>query len=192
MSDSDAPKHLDRTIPESLSSLYQELILDHYRRPRNKGKLENATESVTMNNPLCGDVIELQLHVTGDRIDEARFEGRGCSISQAAASMMTKALVGRSRDEALELAHRFTRLMHGEKALARDPELGDLRALAGVAKFPVRIKCALLGFNCLEEILERGGSGSGKGGGSGRAEAAGGGGSKSGGPHAGGEPSGGA
>jgi nitrogen fixation NifU-like protein len=144
---------IDRSIPDSLSSLYQELILDHYRSPRNKGELEDATHSVTMNNPLCGDVVELHLDVEGDRIRDARFEGKGCSISQAAASMMTGALKGRSVEEALELDEKFTRLLHGEGDLARDEELGDLRALAGVAKFPVRIKCALLGFNCLEELV---------------------------------------
>jgi nitrogen fixation NifU-like protein len=154
MSDSEPKRRPDRAIPESLSSLYQEVILDHYRRPRNKGTLEGATHSVTMNNPLCGDVIELQLRLSGDRIDRARFAGRGCSISQAAASMMTGALEGRSREEALALADKFTRLMHGEEGLAEDTELGDLRALAGVARFPVRIKCALLGFNCLEQLLE--------------------------------------
>ena len=153
MSESDPKRTPDRAIPESLSSLYQEVILDHYRRPRNKGHLEGATHSITMNNPLCGDVIELQLDVKGDRIDRARFEGRGCSISQAAASMMTRQLEGRTLDQALELAAKFTRLMHGEGGLSDDEELGDLRALAGVARFPVRIKCALLGFNCLEELL---------------------------------------
>ncbi|MDP2479568.1 MAG: SUF system NifU family Fe-S cluster assembly protein [Candidatus Palauibacterales bacterium] len=153
MSDSESKHAPNRAIPESLSSLYQEVILDHYRRPRNKGPLEGATHSITMNNPLCGDVIELQLEVSGDRIDRARFEGRGCSISQAAASMMTRELEGRSLDEALELAGKFTQLMHGERGLSEDADLGDLRALAGVARFPVRIKCALLGFNCLEELL---------------------------------------
>lgn len=144
---------IDRSIPESLSSLYQELILDHYRRPRNKGELEGATHSITMNNPLCGDVVELHLAVEGDRIRDARFEGKGCSISQAAASMMTGELEGRTVEEALELDEKFTRLLQGEGDLARDEDLGDLRALAGVAKFPVRIKCALLGFNCLEELV---------------------------------------
>lgn len=129
------------------------MILDHYRRPRNKGELEGATHAVTMNNPLCGDVIELMLDVEGDRIREARFRGRGCSISQASASMMTQALEGRSVPEGLELARKFTRLLHGEEEVARDKSLGDLRSLAGVSKFPVRIKCALLGFNCLDEML---------------------------------------
>ena len=144
---------IDRSIPDALNALYQEVILDHYRRPRNKGVLEGATHAVTMNNPLCGDVIELMLIVEADRVSDARFAGRGCSISQAAASMMTARLKGLTVDEARELAAKFTRLLHGEPKLAEDTELGDLRALAGVSKFPVRIKCALLGFNCLEELL---------------------------------------
>ena len=150
-----APTEPDREIPSSLNQLYQEVILDHYRRPRNKGVLEGATHAITMNNPLCGDVIELMLRVEGDRIEEARFAGRGCSISQASASMLTGRVTGRSLEEAVDLSGRFTRLLHGDEDLLEDAELGDLRALAGVSKFPVRIKCALLGWNCLEELTGR-------------------------------------
>ena len=156
MSEADSPKPaagIDRSIPSSLSSLFQEVIIDHYRRPRNKGALADATHTVTMNNPLCGDVIELALIVQGDRIEEARFEGRGCSISQASASMMTQRLKGKKLGEARSLCAKFTRLLHGESGLERDEQLGDLRALSGVSKFPVRIKCALLGFNCLDELI---------------------------------------
>lgn len=145
---------VDRGIPADLSSLYQEVILDHYRRPRNKRKLDDASHAITMNNPLCGDVIELELRVEGERIANAGFSGKGCSISQASASMMTEALPGRTMEDARALAEKFTRLMHGEAGVARDRDLGDLRALGGVSKFPVRIKCALLGFNCLEELIE--------------------------------------
>lgn len=154
MSSEEGSSGIDRSIPGTLSSLYQEVILDHYRRPRNKGEMEGSTHDVTMNNPLCGDVIELHLKVGGGRIEEARFEGRGCSISQASASMMTDELAGRSLDEALVLAEKFTRLLHGDEEVGTDEDLGDLRALSGVSKFPVRIKCALLGFNCLEELLD--------------------------------------
>ncbi|MDH3732334.1 MAG: SUF system NifU family Fe-S cluster assembly protein [Gemmatimonadota bacterium] len=146
----------DREIPSTLSTLYQEVILDHYRRPRNKGVLEGATHTITMNNPLCGDVIELMLRVAGDRIQEARFAGRGCSISQASASMLTGRVAGRTLEEAVELSARFTRLLHGDEGLLDDDDLGDLRALAGVSRFPVRIKCALLGWNCLEELSDAG------------------------------------
>ena len=148
------PGTIDRAIPTSLNQLYQEVILDHYRKPRNKGRLDDATHAITMNNPLCGDVIELMLRVEGESIAEARFLGRGCSISLASASMLTGRVRGKSLDEATDLSRRFTRLLHGDGALLADEELGDLRTLAGVSKFPVRIKCALLGWNCLEELAD--------------------------------------
>lgn len=153
------PGTVDREIPSSLNTLYQEVILDHYRRPRNKGVLETATHSITMNNPLCGDVIELMLRLEGDRIEEARFAGRGCSISQASASMLTGRVTGKSLEEATAIAASFTQLLHGDESLLDDDSLGDLRALAGVSKFPVRIKCALLGWNCLEELTSGGPAG---------------------------------
>ena len=105
-----------------------------------------------MNNPLCGDVIELMLRVEGGSIAEARFLGRGCSISLASASMLTGRVLGKSLEQALELSGKFTHLLHGDGALLSDDDLGDLRTLAGVSKFPVRIKCALLAWNCLEEL----------------------------------------
>ncbi|WP_419162549.1 Fe-S cluster assembly sulfur transfer protein SufU [Candidatus Palauibacter sp.] len=149
-----APGAIDREIPSSLNQLYQEVILDHYRKPRNKGRLDDATHAITMNNPLCGDVIELMLRVEGGSIADARFLGRGCSISQASASMLTGRVRGKSLDAALELAGKFTQLLHGESAMLADDDLGDLRTLAGVSKFPVRIRCALLGWNCLEELTD--------------------------------------
>jgi len=136
-----------------LSSLYQQLILEHYRTPRNRGQLDDATVAVHMRNPSCGDEIRLQLKVESDRIVAVKFEGEGCSISQASVSMMTGLLVDRTLEEALELAERFTRMMHGEEAAAADRSLKDLRVLKGVAKFPVRIKCALLGFDALQEAV---------------------------------------
>lgn len=148
----------DRSMPDqdaaaSLNRLYQEVILDHYRKPRNKGPVEEPTHQVTMNNPLCGDVVELLLTVKGGRIVDAGFQGHGCSISQASASMMTERLKGRSFEEALSLDGTFTKMLHGDEQAAADEDLGDLRALAGVAKFPVRVKCALLAWNCLEELV---------------------------------------
>ena len=146
---------LDTSPPEpQLTNLYQELILDHYRRPRNKGTLERATHSVSLNNPLCGDEIDLQLRVDGDVIKDARFIGRGCSISQAAASMMTQLLKDKSIPQALALADRMSAMMQGDLSAARDKSLGDLRALAGVSKFPVRIKCALLPWNALTDAMK--------------------------------------
>lgn len=138
-----------------LNSLYQQLILEHYRNPRNKGELPAGTVEVHMRNPVCGDEIRLQLRLHEDHIAEARFLGHGCSISQASVSMMTTLLKGRSLDEAESLASRFTQMMHGDAEAARDPSMGDLRALAGVSRFPVRIKCALLGFDALQEALKR-------------------------------------
>jgi len=155
MTDSSSkPGAIDREVPASLDSLYQEVILDHYRRPRNKSALDEATHTITMNNPLCGDVIELLLRVEGGNIIEARFLGRGCSISQASASMLTARVMGKTLEDALEISGKFTRLLHGDSSLLADPDLGDLRTLAGVSKFPVRIKCALLGWNCLEVLVE--------------------------------------
>ena len=138
-----------------LSSLYQQLILEHYRNPRNKSELEEKTVEVHMANPVCGDEIRLQLRIENDRIAQAKFVGQGCSISQAAVSMMTTLLEGRRLDEADALAKRFTQMMHGDESAAKDRALGDLRALQGVSKFPVRIKCALLGFDALQEALKR-------------------------------------
>ena len=139
----------------SLSSLYQQLILDHYRNPRNKGDLPEKTVEIHMANPVCGDEIRLQLRVENDRILDARHVGHGCSISQAAVSMMTNLIKGKELSEAEALARRFTDMMHGDEEPARDKEMGDLRALQGVSKFPVRIKCALLAFDALQEAIKK-------------------------------------
>ncbi len=138
-----------------LNSLYQQLILEHYRNPRNRAELEEKTVEVHLANPVCGDEIRLQLRIDGGRIAEAKFIGQGCSISQAAVSMMTTLLKDRPLDDADALAKRFTEMMHGSAEAAKDKSLGDLRALHGVSKFPVRIKCALLGFDALQEALKK-------------------------------------
>jgi nitrogen fixation NifU-like protein len=146
---------LDTSPPESrLSALYQELILDHYRRPRNKGVLEQPTHTIALNNPLCGDEIDLQLRMEGDVIKDVRFIGRGCSISQAAASMMTQIVKAKRLVDALAVADRMSAMMHGDESAAKDKGLGDLRALAGVAKFPIRVKCALLPWNALRDAVK--------------------------------------
>jgi nitrogen fixation NifU-like protein len=136
-----------------LGALYQEMILDHYRRPRNKGTLENPDASVEMKNPLCGDEIGLQVEFDGENVSDVKFSGRGCSISQASASMMTQLVKGRSAGEIDALRKRFRELMLGESSAADEPELGSLRALSGVARFPARVKCALLAWNALESAL---------------------------------------
>ena len=135
-----------------LSALYQEMILDHYRRPRNKGSLDNADATVEMKNPLCGDEIALQVAFDGDAVSDLRFSGRGCSISQASASMMTQLVKGKRRDEIDSLRNQFRDLMLGVSP-ADERSLGSLRALSGVARFPARVKCALLAWNALETAM---------------------------------------
>lgn len=144
---------IDRSTPP-LASLFQDLILDHYKHPRNRGELaDTGVVSAEMRNPTCGDEVRLQLRIHNDVIEDARFVGEGCSISQAAMSMMTQLLKGKSVAEARDLADRFTLMIRGDADAARDRRLGDLRSLAGVSKFPVRVKCALLGFDALEQAL---------------------------------------
>jgi len=135
-----------------LSALYQEMILDHYRRPRNKGTLEDADASVEMKNPLCGDEIGLQVTFDGDAVSDVRFSGRGCSISQASASMMTQLVKGKRKEEIDSIRNQFRDLMLGVSP-ADERSLGSLRALSGVARFPARVKCALLAWNALESAL---------------------------------------
>ena len=139
-----------------LDDLYRELILDHYRHPRNKGDLENANRHVEGYNPLCGDEVELDLILDEDGIiEDVAFKGRGCSISQASSSMMTDAVKGQTKGEAMALLDAFKKMMM-EPETEPAEELGDLEAFQGVAKFPVRVKCATLAWNVLQEGLERG------------------------------------
>ena len=140
-----------------ISALYQEMILDHYRRPRNKGEIPNADASVLMKNPLCGDEIAIHLRYDGDQIADLAFSGRGCSISQASASMMTQLLKGKSVEEAEGIRTRFRDMVMGDNEAGEDKALGPLRSLGGVARFPARVKCALLAWNALDTALaERG------------------------------------
>lgn len=143
----------------TLNSLYQQLILEHYRNPRNKAELPDKTVEIHMRNPTCGDEIRLQLKVEEGRIADVKFVGQGCSISQASASMMTQLIKGRPLDDADAVAERFKEMMHGDEGAAKDRAMGDLRALAGVSRFPVRVKCALLGFDALQEALRKTGEG---------------------------------
>jgi nitrogen fixation NifU-like protein len=136
-----------------LEELYKELILDHYRAPKNKGKLEPADIDLHRDNPLCGDEIHLYGQIGHDTLAAISFEGRGCSISQASTSMMTEQIKGMRLKDAEALAHTFKQMMQGENP--KDVEsLGDLVALQGVQKYPVRIKCALLGWNTFLEGLK--------------------------------------
>ena len=138
-----------------IGALYQEMILDHYRRPRNKGEIENPDETIVMKNPLCGDEITVQVRYEDDTVADVGFIGRGCSISQASASMMTQLIKGKKRDEIEGLRSRFREMVMGNESAQEDKSLGSLRALGGVAKFPARVKCALLAWNALEEGLKR-------------------------------------
>ena len=139
-----------------LDDLYRDLILDHYRHPRNRGELEHPSAKVDGYNPLCGDEVEVEFLFNDDVIEDVAFKGRGCSISQASTSMMTDLIKGRSKAEAQALAKAF-------KGMMTDPEeeppveLGDLEAFQGVAKFPVRVKCATLAWNVLEQGLNKDG-----------------------------------
>ena len=140
----------------SLEELYKEVILDHYRSPRNKGRLDPHDVMLERNNPLCGDEIELFLRFDGDTVEGVAFEGKGCSISQASTSMMTEKVKGLAAKDAAGLAESIKRMMAGDEDGDADA-LGDLISLKGVVKYPVRIKCALLGWNTLLEGLAEGG-----------------------------------
>ncbi|MEX2081358.1 MAG: SUF system NifU family Fe-S cluster assembly protein [Dehalococcoidia bacterium] len=142
------------TIPEpQFDDLFREVILDHYRRPRNHGALDAPTVTVEGMNPVCGDEVRLDLAVSGDAISDIAFGGQGCSISLASTSMLTEAVKGRSLSDADGIGERFRAMMMDEAEPGRD--FGDLEALQGVAKFPVRVKCALLGWNVLRQGLEQ-------------------------------------
>ena len=136
-----------------LDDLYQELILDHYRRKRGEGTLEHPSVAVDQHNPLCGDEVHLELAIEDGRVTEVAHTGQGCSISQASVSMMTQALNGKSIEEALGTVEHFRLVMHGDVAADEDV-LGDAIALEGVAKYPVRVKCALLGWMAAKDAIQ--------------------------------------
>ncbi len=140
----------------SLDDLYREVILDHYSHPRNKGAVDPADAAHEGANPLCGDEIRVSLRVRGGIVEDVRFEGKGCSISQASASMMTEQVKGKRVEEAERLIAAFKAMMHGEppSGAGSDGGLGDLEALQGVRRFPVRVKCATLAWVTLELALE--------------------------------------
>lgn len=134
-----------------LRDLYQEVIFDHYRAPRNYGPLATANRSAEGYNPLCGDKIKLNLRVEDGVIRDAHFEGAGCAISTAAASLMTESLKGKREEEALRLMNEFQRMVTG----TGEPEgMGKLEALAGVREFPSRVKCATLAWHTMQAALE--------------------------------------
>ncbi|MFA1821369.1 Fe-S cluster assembly sulfur transfer protein SufU [Virgibacillus oceani] len=134
----------------NLDTLYRQVIMDHYKNPRNKGEIDGDVLTVDMNNPTCGDRIKLQMQVEDETVKEAKFEGEGCSISMSSASMMTQAIKGRNVDEALQMSEVFSRMMLGED-VDTEMELGDIEALQGVSQFPARIKCATLAWKAMEK-----------------------------------------
>ncbi|QDY86245.1 SUF system NifU family Fe-S cluster assembly protein [Paenibacillus polymyxa] len=135
-----------------LDDLYRRVIMDHYKNPRNRGRFEDDAVTVDLNNPTCGDRISLQLKTKDGIVEDARFTGEGCSISMSSASMMTEAVKGKTIDQALDMASRFSSLMKGETVEFEDYE--ELEALSGVNKFPARIKCATLAWNALRKGID--------------------------------------
>ena len=141
------------TTPD-FGDLYQELILDHYRRPRNRGRLDPADRQADGHNPLCGDRIHLMLRLDGDVIRDVAFESAGCAISTASASMMSEAVKGRTSAEAHEMFERFHGMVTGGQA---GEGLGKLAAFANISRYPARVKCASLAWHTLEAALKASG-----------------------------------
>ncbi len=137
----------------STEALYQELILEHNRKPRNFREIADADRMVEGRNPLCGDALTIWVKMDGDRVADVSFQGHGCAISKASASLMTVAVKGKSRAEAEQIFERFHRLVLGELPASEHASLGSLRALGGVAKFPLRVKCASLAWHALHSAL---------------------------------------
>jgi len=139
-------------MPE-LRDLYQEVILEHSKAPRNFKALQAADHKAEGYNPLCGDRFTVYLEMDGDKIREIGFQGAGCAISKASASMMTQSVKGRTKAEAEKIFHRFHELVTGHSQ-GEDPELGKLAVFSGVSEFPMRVKCATLAWHTLEAALE--------------------------------------
>ncbi len=139
---------------DNLDTLYRQVIMDHYKSPRNRGKLDGDHITVELNNPTCGDRIDLQMRLDNNIVQDAKFEGEGCSISMASASMMTQAVKGKTVEEALALSQFFSEMMLGkdiDESHIDLEEIGDIIALQGVSKFPARIKCATLAWKAMEQ-----------------------------------------
>jgi len=143
--------------PESLSmsldSLYQEIILDHYRKPRNFGDLPEASISMEHENPVCGDHLALHVQLRDGAVEDIKFQGKGCAISMSSASMMTESVKGRSVEETRSTIESFLSMLRGESP--DEQVLGDLVALQGVSQFPVRVKCAALAWTALRQCLRQ-------------------------------------
>lgn len=137
-----------------LSELYQQVILDHNKKPRNFRKLETANHTAEGYNPLCGDHLTIYLHLENDLVQDLGFEGSGCAISKAAASMMTQAVKGKSKEQVEHLFNEFHSMVTGElNEETEENNLGNLKIFAGVREFPVRVKCATLAWHTLHAAL---------------------------------------
>lgn len=136
-----------------LDQLYRAVILDHSQTPKHKGTLDDADAMLELKNPTCGDLIQVQLKLGNDRVEDVKFDGTGCTISMASASMMTDVIMGKTLEEVEELYNTFSELVQGQ-----DPEsakkLGDAKLLEGVSKFPTRIRCATLSWKAMNRALE--------------------------------------
>jgi len=139
----------------SLDELYQEIILDHGRRPRNFGELDGMTHEAEGFNPLCGDQVRVHVLLNGDRIEDIRFSGKGCAISTASASMMTQIVKGMTVEEAFALFERFRKAVTSDSDGEED--LGELGCLTGVRRFPTRVKCATLAWHAMKTAIAGGG-----------------------------------
>ena len=144
---------MSRSDTAQVEALYQELILDHYRKPRNLGALEGATSSAKQSNLLCGDSVEVYVSLDGQTVSEARFTGEGCSIMRATASMMTELARGKTLREIHELSRCFTRVIGGHVEIVDAEALGDLAALSAIHRVPARARCAMLPWEALEAAL---------------------------------------
>ena len=140
-------------MSESVINLYQDVILDHSKKPRNFGKLKSTTHYARVNNPLCGDKVTVYLKIEGKYILDATFEARGCAISLASASMMSEMIKGKKINEAIALFRKFYSLITTEQNVKNDG-LGDLKALSGVKNFPTRVECATLSWKAMEKAVE--------------------------------------
>jgi len=138
-----------------LSELYQQVILDHNKKPRNFRKIEPATHTAEGHNPLCGDQLTIYLDMANDEVKDVSFEGSGCAISKASASMMTQAVKGKSKQHAEQLFKEFHSMVTGELEEDVDNELGNLEIFSGVKEFPVRVKCATLPWHTLHAALNK-------------------------------------
>lgn len=139
----------------NLDTLYRQVILDHYKNPRNRGHFDDDSLTIEMNNPSCGDRIYLQFKLDGNIVEDVKFTGEGCSISIASASMMTQAIKGKTIEEALQMSEEFSRMMLGEEVDIAKFGLDDIMALEGVSNFPARIDCATLAWKAMERVSDQ-------------------------------------